>query len=71
MTRSTGKLADPAWRQERAKKARAAQDTPEYRLNYWVAQVVANAPKLTPDQLDQLRSLLASIPTTPTQGDPR
>lgn len=54
----TGKSDDPAFRRERARKARAAQLTPEY----YVAKVIAIAPQLTSDQVVRLRALLPPAP---------
>lgn len=69
---STGKIADPAWRSERARKAARAQHsvdghiraietasgrlTPEQEDR--VRRIVESAGKLTPEQMDRLRSLL-------------
>ena len=51
-----GKLADPEVRRQRARKARAAQDTPD-RL---IRRLVASAPELSAEQAEQLRALLPS-----------
>jgi len=56
------KLADPAFRHERAKKARAAQLT----VDHYIAKLVEAAPPLTPDQVEQLRQLL---PPGPPRSD--
>jgi hypothetical protein len=48
------KLDDPAWRRERARKARAAQDT----VDYHIAKLVEDAPPLTSEQKDKLALLL-------------
>ena len=50
----SGKLADPEWRVERARKARAAQDA----LDRYVQTVVDRAPELTAEQRDKLALLL-------------
>ena len=49
-----GKLADPEWRVERARKARAAQDA----LDRYVQSVVDRAPELTARQRARLAELL-------------
>jgi hypothetical protein len=49
-----GKLADPEWRRARARKARAAQSTPDAHIR----ALVEAAPELTPEQVAQLRTLL-------------
>jgi hypothetical protein len=51
---AAGKLADPAWRQERARKAANACTG----IDYHVRAIVARAGKLTPEQIEVLRSLL-------------
>jgi hypothetical protein len=51
----TGKNADPDFRHTRAVTAGRASKTPQA----YVDAVVRNAGKLTPEQLDQLRALLA------------
>jgi hypothetical protein len=51
---ATGKLADPAWRAERARKAAAARTT----LAAHVQAVVDRAPELTDAQRERLALLL-------------
>ena len=51
-----GKVADPEWRSDRGRKARAAQDSPD-RL---IAKLVDAAPALSPSQRDKLAALLRS-----------
>jgi len=55
------KLADPAWRHERARKAAAARHS----LDARIAALVRSAPKLTPEQAARLRTLLPA----PAGGD--
>lgn len=50
----TGKLADPAWRAERARKAANARTTADAHIK----AVVDRAPELTPAQLARLALLL-------------
>lgn len=52
-----GKLADPEWRRERARKAGLVA----HNLDRYVERVVARAPELTPEQLDRLRGLFRSV----------
>ncbi|HZX05680.1 hypothetical protein [Kribbella sp.] len=54
MTRSTGKLADPEFRQARALKAARARTSVEHHIE----KLVEAAPALTPSQRDQLAALL-------------
>lgn len=58
MPASTGKLQDPRWRAERARKAAQARTS----LDHHIAKVVENAPALTAEQIDQLRHLLPPAP---------
>jgi hypothetical protein len=51
---TTGKLADPAWRAERARKAAAARTT----IDAHVKALVDRAPELTCAQRDRLALLL-------------
>jgi hypothetical protein len=60
-----GKLADPEWRRERARKARAAQ-TP---LDHHVNKIVESAPALTPEQCDRLATLLGFCRDGSTSGE--
>jgi hypothetical protein len=53
MTR--GKLADPQWRHERARKAALARTS----IDAHIKSIVDRAPELTAAQKDQLRTLLA------------
>jgi hypothetical protein len=53
-SRSTGKLADPAWRTERARKAAAARTTTDAHIR----AIVDRAPELTPAQRERLALLL-------------
>ena len=67
MSTPKGKLADPEWRTERARKAvntrwrkqrdRQAVDA----INNAVAKVVEAAPALTDEQIDRLRQLLPPV----------
>jgi hypothetical protein len=50
----TGKLADPAWREERARNAANARTTVEAHIK----ALVDAAPKLTPAQRERLALLL-------------
>lgn len=50
MSRNTGKLADPAWRAERARKAAAARTTTDAHIK----AVVDRASDLTPAQRERL-----------------
>ena len=54
---TTGKLADPSWRRQRATTAAKARTS----LDHHVAKVVESAPALTADQLDRLRQLLPEV----------
>lgn len=49
-----GKLADPEWRRERARKAGAASNS----IDAHIAAIVRRAGKLTPEQAERLRALL-------------
>lgn len=49
-----GKLADPEFRRERARKAATARTSTEAHIR----ALVDAAPRLTPEQADRLRSLL-------------
>ena len=49
-----GKLADPEWRRERARKAGKASVS----LDAYIGAVVRRAGKLTPEQIARLRALL-------------
>lgn len=51
----TGKVSDPQFRRERARKARAAQNFPDY----YIKRLVDEAPPLTAEQRARLASLLA------------
>lgn len=51
---TSGKLADPAWREERARKAALASHS----LDAHVKAIVDRAPELTPAQREQLALLL-------------
>jgi hypothetical protein len=66
-TRS-GKLADPAFRAERARKAsRAAHSLPVH-----VRAIVRNAGELTPEDAELLRSALeVAAPAPPLTGEQR
>jgi hypothetical protein len=50
----TGKLADPDWRRERARRAGQAAHS----LDHYVRKVVDRAPELTPEQRDKLAAIL-------------
>jgi hypothetical protein len=52
--KSTGKLADPAWREERARRAALARTS----VDAHIRALVESAPALTTEQADQLRALL-------------
>jgi len=54
MTRNTGKLADPEWRRQRAKKASDAAHS----VDAHIKALVTAAPKLTPDQRARLAEVL-------------
>jgi hypothetical protein len=54
----TGKLADPAWRAERARNAAVARTTTEAHIK----AIVDRAPKLTPAQYEALALALAQHP---------
>ena len=49
-----GKLRDPEWRRERARKAGLAGSS----LDSYISAVVRRAGKLTPEQIERLRALL-------------
>jgi len=49
-----GKLADPAFRRERARKAGAASNS----VDAHISAIVRRAGKLTPEQTEKLRALL-------------
>ena len=51
-------MLDPEWCRDRARRARAAQDSPD-RL---IAKLVASAPELSAEQAAQLRMLLPAVP---------
>jgi hypothetical protein len=51
-----GKLADPEVRRQRARKARAAQDT----LDYHIHKLIDDAPSLSAEQRNKLVALLRS-----------
>lgn len=51
-----GKLADPRFRKERARKAGAASQTLDARID----SIVRRAPELTEAQKDRLRALLGA-----------
>ena len=51
-----GKVLDPEWRRERARKARAAQTSPDAHI----AALIRSANGLTAEQAEQLRALLPS-----------
>lgn len=53
MTRSTGKLADPAFRRERAAKAARTRTS----IDHHIEKVVDAAPDLTASQRDKLAML--------------
>jgi hypothetical protein len=59
----TGKLADPAWREERARKAANARTT----LDAHVKAVVDRAPDLTAEQREKLELILGAA-RGPRQG---
>jgi hypothetical protein len=50
----TGKLADPAFRTERARRAAATRTS----LDHHIQKVVDAAPTLTAEQIERLRALL-------------
>jgi hypothetical protein len=50
------KLDDPQWRRERARKARAAQDTPDYHIDR--IRQIADTIKLSDEQLARIAVLL-------------
>ena len=52
----TGRLADPEFRKERARKASAARNS----VDSHIKALVAAAPPLTESQKDQLRALLGA-----------
>lgn len=54
MSSYTGKLADPEFRRERARKAAKARTTPDAHIQ----ALVDSAPSLTAEQAERLRSLL-------------
>ncbi|AGL20932.1 hypothetical protein L083_7422 [Actinoplanes sp. N902-109] len=53
----TGKLADPEFRRERARKASAAAHS----TDRYISALVKRAPELTAANRAQLRALLASV----------
>jgi hypothetical protein len=53
---STGKLADPAWRVERARKAATARTT----LDAHIRAIADRAPELTDGQLHQLAGIASA-----------
>ena len=53
---NTGKLADPEWRRERARRAGQATQSPDS----YIRALVKRAPQLTESHRSQLRALLAS-----------
>lgn len=62
-----GKLADPEWRRERARRAGVARQS----LDAHIAAVVRRAPALTPEQIARLRAVLADpmASGTPAAGE--
>jgi hypothetical protein len=54
MPEYTGKLADPAFRRERARRAATTRNS----VDFHIKKVVEAAPSLTADQVERLRSLL-------------
>lgn len=59
----SGKLADPEFRRERARKAAKARTS----LDHHVQAVIDRAPALTAEQIERLRALL---PAAPDGGEP-
>lgn len=59
-----GKLADPAWRKERARKGADAVNSPDGLIN----RLVAQAPALTAEQRDKLAALLRPAPDGGASG---
>jgi len=57
-----GKLADPEWRKERARKAGKVSAS----LDTYIGAVVRRAGKLTPEQVERLRAILPE----PASGKP-
>jgi hypothetical protein len=57
MPKFTGKLADPAWREERARKAALARNS----VDAHIRALVESAPALTTEQADRLRALLGGV----------
>lgn len=55
-TTLTGKLADPEFRKRRAQAAAAARHS----LDVYVRAVVRDAPKLTDEQVSELRAAIAA-----------
>lgn len=61
----TSKLADPVFRHERAKKARAAQLT----VDHYINKLLESAEPLTAEQADLVRGLLPPVPAQRRRGD--
>jgi hypothetical protein len=60
-------LLDDEWRHQRAiNAARARESTERY-----VAKLVERAPELTPEQIERLRALLASVEEVSGDGEVR
>ena len=57
MPEYVGKLASPEWRRERARKAAAASNSVDSRID----SIVRRAGKLTPEQIERLRALLPPV----------
>lgn len=54
MSPTAGKLADPEFRRERARKAAVARTSPDHHIQ----QVIDRAPALTDEQVERIRALL-------------
>lgn len=67
---SRNKIASAVRRKDRRAENRARADHKEFMLRQHIAQVVATAPPLRPEQLDRLRALLAPGPTTEAAARP-
>ena len=59
-----GKILDPEFTRERASKAAKAQHS----LDAYVNRIVRDAPDLTPEHAEQLRSILPPVPAQPQAG---
>jgi hypothetical protein len=57
LSRSTGRLADPEFRRERASKAGRARTS----VDYHIQKLIESAPTPTPEQAERLRAWLPPV----------